>query len=670
MRDELFRLLCQRLPYPLSVHSRDGSILWANQAFADLVGKALEEVKGEKCYRLLHNLEAFPSFCPLMEVIHFNHHTTVRTEEIMPGRTAEVTVTPLEFDKEGKVKTCLHLVREITEEIEQLNRLRQTERAFTAILDASVSGIAFLVDHCFQWVNRGFTEILGYEMAEVQNMPLSSLFDSELEINIRRKEAHQALRLEGRYRFQSTLRHKNGNKVHCLVGLSPLERTNLRQGLVLTIIDISDLTKAQANLIEAHQRLEYAYAKIREINQELEVKNRELELARQEAEEANRLKSEFLASTSHELRTPINSIMGFLKLVLDGLYDNEGEMLDFVRTAYESAGHLLNLINDVLDVAKIEAGRLEIDCLPLNLSDFFTEIRQQALIQARSKNISLVVDDPGNLYVYADQQRLRQILVNLIGNAIKFTDRGEVRLWAEIKPGTDLVVINVQDTGIGIPPDKLRIIFEAFRQVDSSPSRPYGGTGLGLTISKKLAELMGGRLSVTSPGLGRGTMARVYLPAAGDLDTRTAPMAPEAKKPVDVFVVFRNRVGYPEIKEVLEQKELSYHLFCHPDEVAAMIEIDRRPRLIISDLIFPCREEAKIRTGEELLNFIDKTAPSVGMILYDDTDELKTEELLEVYTNCPFEILPKPPQRPSLLKALFSLGILQELEELEQNGCF
>ncbi len=669
MKDQIFRLLCEQFPYPLSIHNREGIILWANKAFADMVGMDLEEIRGSRCFQIVHHLEAFPSYCPLLEVIHFGGRVIVRTEEIMPGRIAEVVVMPLETEG-GKVKTCLHLAREVTEEIEQLNHLRETKRAFTAILDASVSGIAFLVDNRFQWINRSFSEILGYEITELRNLPLSAIFDSDLELDIRRKETHQALRLEGRYRFQTTLKHKNGSKIHSLVGISPLDRSDLRQGLVLTIIDISDLTRAQAALIETHQRLENAYAKIKEINQELALKNRELELARKEAEEANRLKSEFLASTSHELRTPINSIMGFLKLILDGLYDSPNELLNFVRTAYDSAEHLLNLINDVLDVAKIEAGRLEIDCLPLNLDDLFTEIRNLTMVQAEKKRLSLVVEEPGHIYVYGDQQRLRQILLNLVGNAIKFTDKGEVRVWAEQKPGTDLVVINVKDTGIGIPPDKIRVIFEAFRQVDSSTSRPYGGTGLGLTISKKLAELMGGRLSIESPGLGRGTTARVYLPLAAGIDPGASPLGPEKPEITDVFMVFRNRRGYPEIEEVLREKGLSFRLFCHPDEVATLIEIDCRPQLVISDLIFPCREEAKIRTGEELLNFLDKTAPSVGIILYDDIGELNEDELIEHYTNAPFKILTKPPEKAPLLKALFALGVLQDLEVLERNGCF
>ena len=135
-------------------------------------------------------------------------------------------------------------------------------------------------------------------------------------------------------------------------------------------------------------------------------------------------------------------------------------------------------------------------------------------------------------------------------------------------------------------------------------------------------------------------------------------------------MVFRNRRGYPEIEEVLREKGLSFRLFCHPDEVATLIEIDCRPQLVISDLIFPCREEAKIRTGEELLNFLDKTAPSVGIILYDDIGELNEDELIEHYTNAPFKILPKPPEKAPLLKALFALGVLQDLEILERNGCF
>ena len=406
-----------------------------------------------------------------------------------------------------------------------------------------------------------------------------------------------------------------------------------------------ELKVTNEELEERTKAIEAQRDAIRDKNVELEAARKEIEVKAKDLEQASRYKSEFLANMSHELRTPLNSILVLSQLLAENKKQHlNPKELEYARTINSSGSDLLELINEILDLSKVESGKIDLFIESLYLADIAVYVQKNFGPIAEKKGLELFINISKNLpeYIKTDSQRVFQILKNLYSNALKFTHQGSVSLnifWPDRTPeqaeDQEFIALAVQDTGIGIAPGKLELIFNAFTQADGTTSRKYGGTGLGLSISKAFTELLGGHIDVES-NEGEGTTFTLYLPVQHQAKDNLPVSSPETEKSSDKTDPPAPQtpleLALAPIAPINEEIRDDRHLISEGDKVLLIIEDDSNFAGLMKDMAnehhFKCLLAGD---GESGLHFADFYLPSAiildiglpGIDGYEVMDRLK-----------------------------------------------
>ncbi len=496
-----------------------GRIIEANDAFCTISGYAREELIGQNPRLLNSGLHPSAFFAGLWDTIKAGRiwHGEIRNRH-KDGSFywRDTTIVPF-VDDAGHIEVFVAIGYDITDRREQNEALTRlalvASRTTNAVVITDAAGLVL-------WANEGFTRITGYTLADAVGRKPGGFLQGPGTDPATVTLLREAITAGKSVDCEIINYTKDGHAYWIQMRIDPVHDES---GRLCNFIAIeSDITRER----EDRERLRDTSVQLRERNLALEATTIRAEQLAREAQAATRAKAEFLANMSHEIRTPMNAVIGMTDLLLDTpLNTSQREFADTIRTSGDA---LLTLINDILDFSKIESGSLELERAPFNLRDCAESALDLTAHPAAHKGLDLLywLEDDIPPHLLGDVTRLRQILVNLVSNAVKFTSLGEVVVTFSRRPALTetptspaRLHVSVSDTGIGIPADRIHRLFQAFSQVDASTTRKYGGTGLGLAICQRLVALMGGRIWVeSSPGVGSNFQFEIPL-----LSAQTSP---------------------------------------------------------------------------------------------------------------------------------------------------
>ncbi len=595
---------------------------WHNQRLEDVIGHTLEEFKGER-FRSIMQPKLDLSLAG--EVQHYEDWFDYRDGS---RRFVRITYSPyIEID--GSISGVLGSLHDLTELKQIEEDLRKSEERLSRYFNQPMLGMAISsTDRIWQDVNECLCNMLGYSHDELIQINWAEItHPDDIEVNLINFNKALAGESEG-YVMDKRFIRKNGSIIHTIISAQCFRNPDGSVNYFVTMVqDISD--RKQAEL--------------------------QLHLTNEELVRATRLKDEFLANMSHELRTPLNAILGMAEALQEQTFGKINEkQLKALRTVESGGEHLLALINDILDVAKIESGLLELDCAPTNIASLCQSslafIKQQALKKRIQLEIKLPEDLPDQIL---DERRIRQVLINLLNNAMKFTlEGGQITLEVnkledqEVESTNSWIRFSITDTGIGIAPENINKLFQPFIQIDSALNRKYDGTGLGLALVKQMVELHGGKVGLTSE-LGVGSCFTIdlpYLPSkpkmSEGLSTNTTTESESLSSHVAtrsplILMVEDNEANIITVSDYLEVKGYRLLLSKNGQEAIALTKA-YHPDLILMDIQMPVMDglEAikQIRLDPDLVNI-----PIVAMTALAMTGD--REKCLEAGAN---DYLSKP----------------------------
>jgi len=501
--EERFQSILDNYTAVVYVKDVEGRFLMVNRQFENLFHFTREEIAGKTEY------EVFPK--EVAETFQANDRRALEAgsplelEEIAPLEDGLHVYNSIKFpllDSDGIPYAVCGISIDITERKRAEEALRQSQERYGSLFQSNPDAVYELDgEGRFVSVNQAMQEISGYGIEDLKGTTSGDYIVPEY-----RESAIQhfaAARSGTSQDYETAITHKDGHRVEIAMTHLPIYVGDKIVGVYGIAKDITQRKQVEKEIRELNENLE---ARVWKRTTQLQDTVHELEDARLAADAANRAKSEFLANMSHEIRTPMNGVIGMTEILLDT--ELTYEQRDFAETVKFSGENLMIILNDILDFSKIEAGKMNIETIDFDLRTAIEGVASLLAERAHEKNLEIasLIEYDVPTALRGDPGRIRQVLTNLLGNAIKFTEEGEVVL--RVEPGekansTTMVRFSVSDTGIGMTPEQKEKVFGSFSQADTSTTRRYGGTGLGLAISKQLVELMGGRIWAESePGAG------------------------------------------------------------------------------------------------------------------------------------------------------------------------